>query len=97
MNYEQASIEIFEELKEYFQGALGIQPSSIESAYAKRNLTFDFKQTQDFFKSQNLLFTKLIDAPEPYNFHAECDSDYANYFFLYDKSSKLDPMIMQCV
>lgn len=98
MNYEQATNEIFEELKEYFSnGALGIEPDSINKAYSKRNLKFDFDKTKKYFKSQNLLFTKLIDAPEPYNFHAELDPNCINYFFLYDKSTNKNPMFLQCV
>ena len=98
MNYEQATKEIFEELKEYFSnGALGIDLNSINKAYSKRNLKFDFNKTKEYFKNKNLLFTKLIEAPEPYKFHAELDQNYMNYFFLYDKSINLNPMLLQCV
>ena len=98
MNYTQATQEIFNELKEFFtNGALGIEPSSIEKAYVKRNMIFDFKQTQDFFKSQNLLFTKLIDAPKPFKLHPQINKELIDYYFLYDKSINSNPLFLQCV
>lgn len=98
MNYDQATQEIFNEFKEDFiNGALSIQPLTIKKAYTKRNLTFNFKKTQKFFKNENLLFAKLVNAPEPFNLFTQINKELVNNYFLYDESINFNPRLIHCI
>ena len=96
MNYDLITEKIFNDIKPYFNGVLGINNKSLITAYKEYNCEFNFIKTQNYFKTKNLFFTYLKDFPI-IQLHALTDKSHKNYFLLLDPKSNPDFENLFCI